>query len=93
MKSDKEVKEKYLQVMADELGGVFYRLYSRLVELHIIWQQYRQLFGVNEEAVHLLNRTAGLFFKVVQDELWTSRGQSSLSLYKSRKATLTPFYI
>lgn len=72
MKFDREVEERYLQVMGDELGGVFHRLYSRLVELHIIWQQYQQLFGANEETLHLLNRTSGLFFKVVQNELWDS---------------------
>jgi hypothetical protein len=58
--------------MGDDLGASFYELYRELVELHVVWQQYRQLFGEDPESVHLLNRTAGLFFKIVQDELWDS---------------------
>lgn len=42
------------------------------MELHVLWQQYRQLFGDDPDTVHLLNRTSGLFFKIVQDELWDS---------------------
>ncbi|GAB3095589.1 hypothetical protein GCM10027159_13740 [Lysobacter terrae] len=58
--------------MGQELGDSFYELYRELVELHIVWQQYRQLFGSDFDTVQLLNRSAGLFFKVVQDELWDS---------------------
>lgn len=60
------------KLMGDPLGVVFSRLHVKLVELHIVWQQYRQLFGEGEETVNLLNRTAGLFFKIVQDDLWDS---------------------
>ena len=62
----------YITSMGDELGASFYELYRELVELHILWQQYRQLFGSDSDTVQLLNRTAGLFFRVVQDELWDS---------------------
>lgn len=67
-----EVRSEYISVMGQELGTSFYELYQKLVELHVIWQQYRQLFGGDPETVHLLNRTSGLFFKIVQDELWDS---------------------
>lgn len=67
-----EIRAEYISSMGEELGASFYELYRKLVELHILWQQYRQLFGDDTETVHLLNRTAGLFFKVVQDELWDS---------------------
>jgi len=58
--------------MGSELGNVFAVLDQKLVELQVIWQQYRQLFGENEETVHLVNRAAGLFFHVIQDQLWDS---------------------
>ncbi len=48
------------------------------------WQQYRQLFGGELDTVHLLNRTSGLFFRIVQDELWDSvltEGQDDVMLY------------
>jgi len=67
-----EIRAEYISSMGEELGASFYELYRKLVELHVLWQQYRQLFGDDTETVHLLNRTAGLFFKIVQDELWDS---------------------
>lgn len=67
-----EVRADYISAMGQELGANFYELHRKLVELHILWQQYRQLFGEATDTVHLLNRTAGLFFKIVQDELWDS---------------------
>lgn len=71
-RTNEEVRSAYLQSMGAELGMHFFELYRKLVELHVIWQQYRQLFGTDGETVRLLNRTAGLFFKIVQDELWDS---------------------
>ena len=71
-RSADEVRAGYITSMGDELGASFYELYRKLVELHVLWQQYRQLFGSDPETVQLLNRTAGLFFKVVQDEIWDS---------------------
>jgi len=67
-----EVRSEYISSMGQELGAGFYELYRKLVELHVLRQQYRQLFGGNPDTVHLLNRTSGLFFKIVQDELWDS---------------------
>lgn len=67
-----EVRSEYISSMGQELGASFYELHRKLVELHVLWQQYRQLFGDDPDTVHLLNRTSGLFFKIVQDELWDS---------------------
>ena len=67
-----EIRAEYISSMGEELGASFYELYQKLVELHVLWQQYLQLFGDDTGTVHLLNRTAGLFFKIVQDELWDS---------------------
>lgn len=71
-RTSEEVRNEYLQSMGFELGMHFFELYRKLVELHVVWQQYRQLFGKDDETIRLLNRTAGLFFKIVQDELWDS---------------------
>jgi len=67
-----EVRSEYISAMGQELGASFYEPYRKLVELHVLWQQYRQLFGGDPDTVHLLNRTSGLFFKIIQDELWDS---------------------
>ena len=71
-RSTDEVLADYIAAMGPELGTNFFALHKKLVELHVLWQQYRQLFGSEPETVHLLNRTSGLFFKIVQDELWDS---------------------
>jgi hypothetical protein len=71
-RSQDEIKDLYIAAMGEEIGSTFHPLYVELVELHIVWQQYQQLFGNDSETVDLLNRTAGLFFKIVQDELWDS---------------------
>jgi hypothetical protein len=70
--SMEEVHAKCISTMGEELGTVFATLHRNLIELHIVWQQYRQLFGSSEETIELLNRTSGLFFKIVQDEIWDS---------------------
>lgn len=44
---------------------------AQLVELHVVWQQYRELYA-DAGTIDVLNRTAGMFFKIVQDELWDS---------------------
>lgn len=67
-----DIRADYISSMGEDLGSSFFALYRELIELHMLWQQYRQLFGESAETVYLLNRTAGLFFKVVQDELWDS---------------------
>lgn len=67
-----EVRADYISAMGPELGANFYELHRELVELHVLWQQYRELFGDTTDTVQMLNRTAGLFFKIVQDELWDS---------------------
>jgi len=66
------VKSDYITSMGEDLGLHFFELHRKLGELHIVWKQYRQLFGEGDEIIRLLNRTAGLFFKIVQDELWDS---------------------
>tara|TARA_R110000868_G_scaffold217433_4_gene467525 strand:- start:5 stop:646 length:642 start_codon:yes stop_codon:yes gene_type:complete len=71
-RSMEEVRADYISSMGQDLGTSFYAIYIELVELHVIWQQYRQLFGDSTGTIELLNRTAGLFFKIIQDELWDS---------------------
>lgn len=56
--------------MGIELGHSFFALYKEVVWVHAKWQQYRVLFGSSSDQVALLNRTAGFFFKLVQDATW-----------------------
>lgn len=69
-RNSKEVLDHYVDTMGEPLGTAFWHLNQQVLELHLVWDQYTQLFGEGEETVHLLNKTAGLFFMVVQDGLW-----------------------
>lgn len=71
-RSGDEVRDDHISAMGVELGARFYELDKKLIELHLLWQQYRQLFGDDQDTIELLNRTSGLFFRIVQDELWDS---------------------
>jgi hypothetical protein len=62
----------YVSTLGKELGPYFYALHRAVVELHIVWQQYRQLFGEDAETIDVLNKNAALFFQIIQDELWDS---------------------
>jgi hypothetical protein len=65
-----EVQTEYRRSMGQLLGNLFYALWNDAVWLHMKWQQFRQLYGTNPERVELLNKTASLFFGIVQTVLW-----------------------
>jgi hypothetical protein len=68
-KSDGEVKPEYIQYMGRELGSLFNALSDEVTWLHIRWAEYTELYGTKASRIDLLNRTAPLFFKIVQDSL------------------------
>lgn len=63
--------ERRIIPMGPELENAAAILSRQLIELHVVWRQYRQLYS-DAGTIEVLNRTAGLFFKIVQDELWDS---------------------
>ncbi len=68
--SAEDVLKEHLDTLGPELGPVYNALYNKCAWLHIKWQQYIELYGTKPERIDLLNRAAGLFFRVVQDSLW-----------------------
>ena len=71
-RSREETEADNIRVMGAEMGTAFSALDHNVIELHVLWKQYRELFCNDSEVVALLNSTAGLLFKVVQDALWDS---------------------
>jgi hypothetical protein len=65
------VEEPRLIAMSDKLRTAVTILSNHIKELHVVWEQYKQLY-TDPGTVDVLNRTAGMFFKIVQDELWDS---------------------
>jgi hypothetical protein len=68
-RSAEEVEREHLGVLGPELGPTYHVLYEEVTWLHAKWNQYRQLYAT-PQTVDLLNRTAGFFFRVIQDVLW-----------------------
>ncbi|WP_256579606.1 hypothetical protein [Pseudomonas sp. NC02] len=71
-RNSEEVLAHHVETMGESLGTAFWHLNQQVLELHLVWEQYTQLFGEGEDTVKMLNETAGLFFMVVQDALWDS---------------------
>lgn len=67
-----EVKQHYIEIMGDEIGSLYYALWNELARLHSKWDEYVELFGTKPSRLELLNSSAPLFFRTVQDSLWES---------------------
>jgi hypothetical protein len=60
---------QYVAHMGERLGKRYDELGKDLAWLNVKWAQYTELFGSKSERVALLNETAPLFFRIVQDTL------------------------
>jgi hypothetical protein len=65
--AEPELKQRYRDVMGNELGEVFHHLMQEAAFLHLKWNEYLTLFGTGPERVDLLNKAAPGFFHLVQD--------------------------
>lgn len=57
--------------MGEQVGAQYDALWHEMAYLHLTWLEYRELFGIKESRVALLNRAAKSFFGIVQDRLPT----------------------
>lgn len=69
-KTEEDVKHEHLDKLGTELGTVFHHLYNDFAWLRVKWGEYKELFGTKPERLEILNSSAGLFFRVVQDTMW-----------------------
>jgi AbiU2 len=65
-----QVRDEILATMGPQLGPVYHVLWTDVAWLHVKWQEYQELYGEKASRVDILNRAAGLFFRIVQDVLW-----------------------
>ena len=65
-----QVKERYLATMGDKLGPQFHALRQEVIYLHRKWLEYVALFGTKPTRIKLMNATASVFFRTVQDVFW-----------------------
>jgi hypothetical protein len=67
-----QAKQAHIEKMGAKLGAQYSALWQELVELHVNWAEYVVLFGTKPERIALLNRAAGSFFRMFQDEFFES---------------------
>jgi hypothetical protein len=65
-----EAKEQNIKAMGEALGVQYSQLWQEIAQLHISWAEFVELFGTKTSRVELLNRSAGHFFRMVQDSMW-----------------------
>jgi len=68
--SAEEVQKEHVDTLGPDLGPVYHALYNECAWLHIKWHQFLVLYCTKPERIELLNRSAGLFFRIIQDTLW-----------------------
>jgi hypothetical protein len=70
MISAEQKRNLCVQDMGAELGAIYCDLNDHLLDILLLWKQYEQLFGVDQETVQVLNGSAPTFFGIVQAQLW-----------------------
>ncbi|MBA4419273.1 MAG: hypothetical protein C0392_15420, partial [Syntrophus sp. (in: bacteria)] len=65
-----EVKREHIEKLGDNLGSLFHELENEVSSLHMKWEEYLELFGKTPSRIDLLNQSAPVFFRIVQDSLW-----------------------
>ncbi|MGA3207421.1 MAG: hypothetical protein ABSE05_06315 [Syntrophales bacterium] len=65
-----EVKQEHIEKLGDNLGSLFHELSNEVAWLYTKWEEYAELFGKTPARIDLLNQSAPMFFRIVQDSLW-----------------------
>jgi hypothetical protein len=62
MVTAEEAKKKNIEKMGQALGSQFHELWQAVVQVHIVWAEYLELYGANPGRVEILNASASNFF-------------------------------
>jgi hypothetical protein len=65
-----EAKQQAIDAMGKDLGVQYAELWQELAQLNITWSEFMELYGTKKSRIELMNRSAGAFFRMVQDSLW-----------------------
>jgi hypothetical protein len=70
MPTAQEAKGKNIDKMGQALGSQFSELWQGIVQVHMVWSEYVELYGTKPDRVEMLNASASNFFYMVQQVLW-----------------------
>lgn len=65
-----EAKEQNITAMGEALGVQYTQLWQETAQLSMMWSEFSELFGTKLSRIELMNRSAGAFFRMVQDGIW-----------------------
>ena len=68
--SSKQSKVIRIEKMGKDLGLLYDSLYNEIVWIESKWIEFRELFGIKESRIELMNKTAPFFFYMIQNVLW-----------------------
>jgi len=70
LRTTEQMEADAVKTMGSELGIIFHELKQELMRIYLVWNEYVVIYGERESRIDLLNKSAPLFFKLVQDALW-----------------------
>lgn len=79
IRTSKQIRLVYIAAMGEELGEHFHGLWEEVVDLHLHWREYVDLFSASPERVSLLNQSASSFFARLDGIMWE---QTILHIYR-----------
>lgn len=65
-----QIKERFVVLMGDELGTIYYKLYNQVIFLHHQWITYLELFATEKVRLEILNKSAPYLFYMIQNGLF-----------------------
>ena len=65
-----EVKLEHIDKLGSALGLLYNELWNEVGWLYLKWANYVELFGTNPTRIDLLNKSAPVFFRIIQDTLF-----------------------
>jgi len=65
-----EVKQEHIDKLGNDLGLLYHELCNEVGWLYLKWEDYVELFGTNPTRIDLLNKSAPVFFRIIQDTLF-----------------------
>lgn len=79
IRTSEQIRLEYIAAMGEGLGEHFHGLWEEVVDLHLHWREYVDLFGTSPERVNLLNQSASSFFARLDGIMWE---QNILHIYR-----------
>jgi hypothetical protein len=65
-----EVEQEHIEKLGNSLGSLFNELENEVASLYMKWEEYVEMFGKAPSRIDLLNQSAPVFFRIVQESLW-----------------------